>query len=206
MGALILLDLADETAVAAAAERAAMGLAAGGVAVLPAEGLYGLHACASVPTGVARLRALKGDDRGRPYILLVPDSAAARALIDAAAQSAAAAEQWWRKAWPGPATFVVPAGPRVPADLVRGGCVALRCPGSELLRAVAARLPGPLLSTSANVSGGRAPARVAEIEPQLLAACDLVVDGGPLCGQGSTIVRVEDDGRLTTLRPGVWAG
>ncbi len=205
MGTLITIDSADAAAVAAACDQATACLAAGGVALLPAEGLYGLHACLAVPSGPARLRALKGGAGARPYILLVPDRAAARALIDPSAPAAAAAERWWQTAWPGPVTFVMPAGPRVPGDLARAGQVALRCPGSTLLRAVAARLSGPLLSTSANPSGGRAPARLTEVAPELMAACELVVDAGPLSGQGSTVVRVEADGRLTTLRPGAWA-
>jgi L-threonylcarbamoyladenylate synthase len=204
MGTLIRIDPVDASAVAAAGARAAACLAAGGVAVLPAEGLYGLHASLSAPAGVARLRALKRDGLGRPYILLVADRAMALALIDASAPATVAAERWWGQAWPGAVTFVVPAGPRVPADLQRAGFVALRCPGSEFLRDVAQRLRAPLLSTSANTSGGRPPARVEEIEPELREACDLVIDGGPLSGQGSTVVRVEADGTLATLRPGAW--
>jgi L-threonylcarbamoyladenylate synthase len=172
--------------------------------VLPAEGLYGLHASLTSQAGVTRLRALKRDDHGRPYILLVADRAAAAALLDASSPAALAAERWMAQSWPGPVTFVVPASARVPQDLTREGLVAVRCPASELLRAVAARLAAPVLSTSANAAGGRSPARVEEIEPALLQAGGLIVDGGPLAGQGSTVVRVEGDGRLTILRPGAW--
>ncbi len=186
-------------------ERAAALIAAAGVVLLPAEGLYGLHAGQGSQAGIARLRALKRDERARPYILLVADLAAAQRLMDPEAPAAQVALRWMERAWPGPATFVVPAGPVVAADLAREGLVALRCPGSELLRAVAARLPAAVLSTSANVSGAAAPAQVRRIEPALLEGSDLVVDGGALSGQGSTVARVERDGGLTILRPGAWS-
>ena len=49
-------------------------------------------------------------------------------------------------------------------------------------------LPFALLASSANPSGGEAPRAVDEIEPGLLAACDLVLDAGPVAGTASTIL------------------
>ena len=49
-------------------------------------------------------------------------------------------------------------------------------------------LPFALLASSANPSGGEAPRAVDEIEPGLLAACDLVLDAGPVAGVASTIL------------------
>lgn len=109
-----------------------------------------------------------------------------------------------REAWPGPLTLVLPASGKLPEELTRDGRAALRCPGSLLLRELALSLSAPILSTSANRAGGKAPARLAEIEPELLKACDLAVDAGTLCGQGSTIARPEAGGSLTILRPGLW--
>ena len=49
-------------------------------------------------------------------------------------------------------------------------------------------LPFALLASSANPSGSRAPRAVDEIEPGLLAACDLILDAGPVAGVASTIL------------------
>jgi tRNA A37 threonylcarbamoyladenosine synthetase subunit TsaC/SUA5/YrdC len=51
-----------------------------------------------------------------------------------------------------------------------------------------AELPFALLASSANPSGGEAPGAVDEIDPGLLAACDLVLDAGPVAGIASTIL------------------
>jgi L-threonylcarbamoyladenylate synthase len=66
--------------------------------------------------------------------------------------------------------------------------IGVRVPAwPERARAMAA-LPFALLASSANPSGGEAPRAVDEIEPGLLAACDLVLDAGPVAGTASTIV------------------
>jgi L-threonylcarbamoyladenylate synthase len=101
--------------------------------------------------------------------------------------------------WPGALTLVLPALARVPEALVApDGTVALRCPGSDFLRAVVAGAGGLVASTSANAAG----------EPPAVAAAgaivdraDLVVDAGPLAGTPSTVVAVEQ-GAVRILREG----
>ncbi len=173
-------------------------LEAGGVAILPAEGLYGLHARLSAPGALDRIRRIKADPAPRPYILLLA------APEDVGKMAARWPRDLIASAWPGPLTLILPATPAVPEDLTREGCVAVRCPGSRLLREVAGRISGPLLSTSANRSGAAPPARVGAIERAVSEQVDLIVDGGALSGEGSTVARVEPAGRLTVLRQGAW--
>jgi L-threonylcarbamoyladenylate synthase len=82
-------------------------------------------------------------------------------------------------------------GVRVPA---LGGAL-------EPLRAV--RLP--VLQSSANPSGGADARRVADVDADLRARVDLVLDGGELPGVPSTVVdlaRYEDGGGYAVLREG----
>ncbi len=66
--------------------------------------------------------------------------------------------------------------------------IGVRVPAwPETARALG-ELPFALLASSANPSGGEAPRAVDEIEPGLLAACDLVLDAGPVAGTASTIL------------------
>ncbi len=150
---------------------------------------------------LARLRKIKGDPSARPYILLVGSLEQAMALVINLPESN---ERWMREAWPGPLTLLLPAAVNLPEWLVKGGRVAVRCPGRRLLRDLALSLEEPLISTSANRAGGKAPADFKDVEPGVLAACDLAVDAGVLAGSGSTLARVESDGALTILRPGLW--
>lgn len=192
---------ADAESHAAALEAAREALLAGAVALLPSEGLYGLHAVAFAAEAVARVRAIKQDPAPRPFILLVGTLEHALALV---AELPGPAATLMREAWPGPLTLLLPAGAALPPALCSEGRVALRCPGSRFLRDLALALPAPLLSTSANRAGRPAPASLEAVDPAVRAACAVVVDGGPLAGLGSTLARPERDGRLTVLREGLW--
>ncbi len=179
--------LTPETLAAAAVE-AGRVLRSGGVALLPAEGVYGLHARADLPAAMARLRAIKRRDPGKGLIglLATPSAvgtwcgaipAGARALIEAH--------------WPGALTIVFRAGAAVPRELLApDGTVALRCPGSAFLRAAVLAAGGIVASTSANLEG-EPPALTAE--GPIAAQTDLVVDAGRLSGLPSTVVAVEED-------------
>jgi L-threonylcarbamoyladenylate synthase len=173
---------------AEAAARAAAVLDQDGIAVLPAEGVYGLHVRPDRPRALERLLKLKprAKDRGWIGLIAEPDSLA-RYAAPASPRALSLAHDYW----PGALTMVVPASPLVPASLqAADGTAALRCPGSELLRAVARACGGLLLSTSANEPGSPAPARAEDVG---LTDVDLLVDQGPLSGEPSTIVRVEGD-------------
>ena len=62
-----------------------------------------------------------------------------------------------------------------------------------------------MLQTSANLTGGPDPRRLADVPEALRAGADLVLDGGELPGVPSTVVdlsRYEDEGRWEILREG----
>ena len=66
--------------------------------------------------------------------------------------------------------------------------IGVRVPAwPQAARAMAA-LPFALLASSANPSGGEAAGSVEEIDAGLLAACDLILDAGPVAGIASTIL------------------
>jgi L-threonylcarbamoyladenylate synthase len=173
---------------------AAAALLADEVVLLPAEGVYGFHARASSATAVARIRALKRDSRaGFIGLIAHPDD------LGRYAHASPEALELARRHWPGALTLVLEARPEAPAALCsEDGTIALRCPGSALLRGVVQGVGEPVLSTSANRSGERA-AREADDAPAGVA--DLIVDGGPLDGRPSTLVRVGPKG-VQILRQG----
>ena len=170
-------------------------LRSGGVAALPAEGVYGLHALASDRDAVARVRRLKGSAERRGFIglLAAPEDLARWTEPDPVALALAS------EYWPGALTLVARPSPVVP-DALRSedGTVALRCPGSSLLRAIVAAAQGLVISTSANRPGLPPALRGQEV---LSTWADLLVDAGPLSGTPSTVVRVEG-GRRIVLREG----
>ncbi len=185
-------------------EVAASALRDGAIVVYPTETFYGLGALASHREAIERLARAKLRPEGKPLPLVAADAASALALwaspSDRARRLAAAF-------WPGPLTIVAPAVAGLPSLLALDGQVAVRVPGAALARELCRAAGGPVVSTSANPSGGPPPDAVDALDPALLARVDVVLDGGRTPGGlPSTVVGLGPDGpRL--LRDGVvpWA-
>lgn len=140
----MLLPLTDAAAAAA--------LAGGGVLLLPTDTICGLHARADRPDALARIAALKGRAAGQPLLVLAASYDQATTLCGPLSAGQAAL---CRAAWPGPFTFILPAGAGLAGavtDMARG-TVAIRVPARADLRRLIEQAGGPLASTSANRSG-----------------------------------------------------
>jgi L-threonylcarbamoyladenylate synthase len=149
---------------------------AGGVIVYPTDTLYGLGCLPRDARAVERVLAIKQREETKGFLLLIPD------LNWVTTLASTVPGKFYRlaaKFWPGAVTFLLPANPNLPA-CVRGerDLVGLRNPDSPYLRRLMKAIPGPLVSTSANVSGQASPASVEELKTLLLDQVDVFVDGG----------------------------
>jgi L-threonylcarbamoyladenylate synthase len=178
-----------------AANRASEVLRSGGVALLPAEGVYGLHARAEDSAAVERLLTMKPRQGKKGWIGLIADPGDAGRW----AETDPRAEALIRSHWPGALTLVLRAKPAIPAAMRNDdGTIALRCPGSDFLRAVVRNATGLVISTSANEPGAPPRVRPEGFPSEIV---DLVVDQGTLSGTPSTVVLIQTDG-VTVLREG----
>ncbi len=185
---------------AAAVERAAHTLAAGGLVAFPTETVYGLGADATNGAAVARLYDAKGRPSFNPLIAHVADAAAARAL----ARFPPGAKRLASAFWPGPLTLVLPKLAQCPvAELATAGLdtIAVRVPSHPLARAILLAFGRPVVAPSANRSGHVSPTTAQHVLADLRGRIELIVDGGPTpMGLESTIVACLD--RPVLLRPG----
>jgi L-threonylcarbamoyladenylate synthase len=180
-------------------EAAAATLRRGGVVAYPTETFYGLGALARDAAAVARLAGAKGRPEGKPLPLLAAD----RAMVEEVAELGPLAARLADRFWPGPLTLVLPARPGLPDAVTAGtGTVGVRVPGSEVARALSRAAGGPIVSTSANPSGGPPPSRAEELEPGLRARLDGVLDCGPAPGGLPSTVAAVEDGRVRLVRAG----
>ena len=134
---------------------------AGGIALFPADTVYGLAVDPANDEAIERMYALKGRPREKKSALMY-------FLVDAVPDLPERA----RKLLPGPVTVILPDG--------RG----IRVPDQPLLAGVTI----PVLQTSANPSGGPDPRRLEDVDPAIRAGVDLEIDGGELPGTPSTVV------------------
>jgi len=171
----------------------------GGVAVFPADGLYGLACDPLRAEAIARIHAIKGRDDGKPSAVMYFSPLAMRELLAGLGERSRAAVA---ALLPGPLTLVL-ANPEHRYPL------ACRADPDRLgVRLIAGPLAGascPIFQTSANRSGEPAPSRFADLDPDVLAGADLAIDGGDLTGLPSTVVdltAIEDGGGWRVLREG----
>ena len=163
-------------------------LAFGGVLVMPTDSVYGIG-CAATSGNPAheRIFAIKRRDRSQTLPWLVADAsdlARYGASVPDYAVALAVAH------WPGALTLVVRASDAVPAEYrAANGTIALRCPDSNLVRALARGVGAPLATTSANTHGAAAATSGSGVEARIVAEADLTLDAGPApVGVASTIV------------------
>lgn len=199
-------DGGEPHAHAAAPDGAALDrcVAAGGVALFPADTVYGLAADPDSAAAVRRLHELKRRPAEIPSaVMWFSLERALLALPWLGRRTGAALE----RLLPGPLTLLVlnPArafplacgedrerlGVRVPA--LAGPLAGLA--GAEL----------PVLQSSANVHGGPDPRRLEDVPAEIRAGVALELDGGELPGTPSTVVdlvRYERCGEWSVLREG----
>jgi L-threonylcarbamoyladenylate synthase len=172
----------------------------GGVAVFPADTVYGLACDPASDAAVNRLYALKGRPADKPAAVLFFSLAPALAALPELTPRLRAA---LHALLPGPVTLLLP-NPLARYALACGPdpwTLGLRVPAPGPLAGVAV----PVLQSSANRSGGADPRALGEIDPALRDGADLVVDGGLLPGTPSTVIDLrgyERDGGWDVSREG----
>jgi L-threonylcarbamoyladenylate synthase len=179
-------------------------ISVGGVALFPADTVYGLATEPDSPEGVDRLYRLKGR---------APDTPAAVMFFDLELALAALPELGPRtrdalaRLLPGALTLLVP-NPARRYPLACGPTperLGLRVPLLEGQLAPLGALRWPVLQSSANRSGAPDASRLADVDEELRAGVDLILDGGELPGTPSTVVDLsayESDGSWEVVREG----
>ncbi len=168
---------------------AAEAVLRGGVIAFPTDTLYGLTCSLFDVSAVEMVARLKRRDPSLAVISLIPEQ---RQVYGLAQEVGEVAERLMARFWPGPLSLIFLAAPIVPPRVRgAGGTVALRCPKDTLSQRLLERIGGPVVSSSANLSGQR-PAETAEEVVRIFGnQLDLVIDGGPRHGGvSSTLVDV----------------
>lgn len=189
------------------ARQAAELIQAGGMIIYPTDTVYGLGADATNDRAAKKIFELKGRKEGRGIASIFRSINQIRQYCQVTFEQEKALRQYL----PGPFTFLLNPirNMRLARSLIdRGqGTVGVRMPNHPFTRALAEILNKPYTCTSANVSGlpspktadeaGRylhslqpIPDRLGQTEPEseIAEANILLIDGGMLTGQPSTVV------------------
>ena len=189
-------------------------VAAGGLVAFPTDTVYGIGCDPFSERAVGLVYAAKARPASKPLPVLGASLSALSQLAAIEGRAARLAARFW----PGPLTIAaVAAAPSLPSSrplapqLVSGsGRVAVRVPAGRCVLALLAAC-GPLVGTSANLSG-RPPCRTAaECAERLAGRVSLVVDGGPVgdgggSGGGVSTVVEADGEKMRIVREGLVSG
>ena len=158
-------------------------ISVGGVAVFPADTVYGLACEPDDDDAVERLYRLKGRRPDKPAaVMFFRKELALEALGELGPLTLDAVD----RLLPGPFTLLLP-NPARRFPLACGPdptTLGLRVPDLPALRSV----DWPVLQSSANHAGGPDARRLEDVPAAIRQAADLVLDGGELPGTPSTVV------------------
>ena len=172
-------------------------IAAGGVAVFPADTVYGLACDPENRAAIDRLYALKGRPTGKPSAVMWFDVERA---LDALPELGPRTRAAMQSLLPGGVTLLLP-NPHHRFPLAGGDGLGVRVPEVPLLSGAAS----VVMQSSANLTGGHDARRIDEVPAEIRAGADLVLDAGELPGTPSTVIdlrRFEDVGEWAIVRAG----
>jgi L-threonylcarbamoyladenylate synthase len=180
-------------------------IASGGVAVFPADTVYGLACDPHNPDAVHKLYKLKGRRPDKPAAVMWFDrDAALTTLTELGPRTREAIE----RLTPGGVTLLLP-NPRHRFPLAagpagEGGALGVRIPSVPGLQTVSL----VVLQSSANHAGGPDARELAQVPDDIREQADLVLDAGSLPGTPSTVIDLrthEQTGEWRIVREGAVA-
>ena len=179
-------------------------ISVGGVAIFPADTVYGLATEPDSREGVDRLYRLKGRLPDKPSaVMFFQVESALAALPEVGPRTRGVLECLL----PGPVTILLPnPAHRYPlACATEPDRLGIRVPALEGALEPLAAVRWPVLQSSANEAGGADARPLAAVPDRIRRAADLVLDGGELPGTPSTVVDFsmwEEAGTFELVREG----
>ena len=205
----VVIRLSDTEDLRDVIHRTVEAISAGKVVAIPTETVYGLAASAFRPEAVQQVFAIKGRPANAPLAIAVKSLEDA---IDFVPNICPIARRIARRSWPGPITIVHEVDhpdsvvhrldESVRAATIPNGTIGLRVPATDLAQQILRLVAGPVVLTSANLSGAEDPKTAQDVVDQLGDQVDLILDGGPCqFGKASTVIQVIDQ-QIKVLREG----
>jgi tRNA threonylcarbamoyl adenosine modification protein (Sua5/YciO/YrdC/YwlC family) len=162
----------------------------GGVVAYPTDTTYGIGCSSFSKKGIERIYLIKQRDRKKPFSFICTDLSE----IARYAKVSNYAFKLLRRLLPGPYTFVMEANSVVPDLLLtKQRTVGIRIPENKICLAIVKELGHPIVTTSANLSGEDPIGNPWQVECDMGKLLDIVVDGGDLTADVSSVVSIIGD-------------
>jgi tRNA threonylcarbamoyl adenosine modification protein (Sua5/YciO/YrdC/YwlC family) len=170
-------------------KKAADVLRTGGIIVYPTDTVYGLGCDLFNKRGVEKIYEIKHRNKKQPLSFICADLKD----ISRYAMVSNFAYKTMRRLLPGPYTFILEASRLVPKILLqKRNAVGIRVPDNEICLSLVRELGNPIINTSAKLEQDEVISDPFEIEKKMKRV-DLVIDGGTLASEQSSIISLIDD-------------
>ena len=172
----------------------------GGLVVFPTETVYGLGGDGTNPEAAKRIYEAKGRPSDNPLIIHIAKPSDAEKYTYTTPLYYKLAERFM----PGPLTVIMKAKEVIPSQTRAAlPTVAVRCPENPIARELIKAAGVPIAAPSANLSGSPSPTTAQHVIDDMSGRVEVIIDGGDAdFGLESTIVKLDEDGGVTLLRPG----
>lgn len=172
--------------------KAAEVLKAGGIIIYPTDTVYGLGCSIEDKNAIERIHLIKRQRSDKPFSFVCSDLT----HISEYAHVSNAAFKTMKHLIPGPYTFILPAAKmkRLPKILMsKRKTVGIRVPNSKVALSLVEHLGHPILSTSVTAEDGELVNEPEMIIERFRNLVDLIMDGGLLTSQPSTVLDLTEE-------------
>jgi L-threonylcarbamoyladenylate synthase len=176
-------------------------LAAGGTILYPTDTVWGIGCDARNEEAVKKIFTIKGREEAKSLIVLLDEDIKLNRYVKEVPAIAWDLVELSET----PLTLIYPGAQNLAKGVVNeeDNTVGIRVTKDEFCRQLIRKLNGPLVSTSANISGRPAPACFDEIEKDILEGVDYIVnlrrkESGKI--KPSTIIKVGMNGEIKIIR------
>lgn len=165
-------------------------LRGGGIIAYPTDTTYGIGCSIYNKKGIERIYRMKQREHRKPFSFICPNLSEVARF----ARVSNTAFKILKRYLPGPYTFVLEATRDVPDLLLtRQKTVGIRIPDNRICLEIVQLLECPIVTTSANLSGEEPTGNPGFIDDIFGNQLDIVVDGGILTKEVSSVVNLVND-------------
>lgn len=170
--------------------KAVAALRQGGIIAYPTDTYYGIGCDLMNKKAIEKIYRLKKRDRREPFTFICSDLK----NISDYAKVTNYAYKTMKRLLPGPYTFILEGSRQVPRImLARRKTVGIRVPDHNICIELVKNLGHPIISTTAATPEGEIFHDPSFIEEHFKNSLDLVIDGGPVPGEPSSVISLIGD-------------
>jgi tRNA threonylcarbamoyl adenosine modification protein (Sua5/YciO/YrdC/YwlC family) len=162
----------------------------GGIIAYPTDTFYGIGCDILNKKAIEKIYRLKQRDKNSPFSFICADLT----NISQYAKVSNYAYKTMKRLLPGPYTFILEGSKMVPKImLTKRRTAGIRVPAHEICLKLVEGLGNPIISTSAGVGDGEIFHDPSLIQDHYGAQIDMVIDGGPVPGEPSSVISLIND-------------